>query len=208
LYDEQTKLTRFGARDYSAHEGRWTTKDPIGFDGGVSNLYEYVVNDPVNYFDPIGLQGLSNSQKQIIKNSWAAAGATIGGYLGFMGGGGAGLFTGPGAVVVSPSAAIAGSGLGATIGGAIGYGLGNIFTDMMGNEGNQTSCDNDEEGRSKNREVQQKEADAIKRELNKRGIDVQKNREKIHDFLENLNEGKGYRYQRALKEILDYFGLK
>jgi RHS repeat-associated protein len=56
LYDEQTKLTRFGARDFSAHEGRWTTKDPIGFDGGVSNLYEYVVNDPVNYFDNYGFQ--------------------------------------------------------------------------------------------------------------------------------------------------------
>jgi RHS repeat-associated protein len=56
LYDEQTRLTRFGARDYCANEGRWTTKDPIGFDGGVSNLYEYVVNDPINNFDLSGMQ--------------------------------------------------------------------------------------------------------------------------------------------------------
>ena len=56
LYDEQTKLVRFGARDYDALTGRWTTKacppsfwrNPIGFGGGVSNLYEYVVNDPIN----------------------------------------------------------------------------------------------------------------------------------------------------------------
>ena len=55
LYDELTGLTRFGARDYDARLGRWTAKDPIGFAGGDSNLYGYVANDPVNYFDPSGL---------------------------------------------------------------------------------------------------------------------------------------------------------
>jgi RHS repeat-associated protein len=66
LYDEQTKLTRFGARDYSAHEGRWTTKDPIGFSGGVSNLYEYVLNDPINIVDFYGLQGIALSQEEVL----------------------------------------------------------------------------------------------------------------------------------------------
>lgn len=56
LYDEATKLTRFGARDYDANIGRWTAKDPILFEGGSSNLYEYVINDPVNNFDLDGLQ--------------------------------------------------------------------------------------------------------------------------------------------------------
>jgi RHS repeat-associated protein len=56
LYDSQTKLVRFGARDYDAISGRWTCKDPIGFKGHLSNLYEYVLNDPVNLFDKNGYQ--------------------------------------------------------------------------------------------------------------------------------------------------------
>ncbi|WP_343292915.1 RHS repeat-associated core domain-containing protein [Vandammella animalimorsus] len=55
LYDPDTGLTRFGARDYDAETGRWTAKDPILFDGGDSNLYGYVLQDPVNFVDPEGL---------------------------------------------------------------------------------------------------------------------------------------------------------
>ncbi len=54
LYDQHTKLTRFGARDYDAEVGRWTTKDPLNFSGGDTNLYAYVFNDPVNLIDPTG----------------------------------------------------------------------------------------------------------------------------------------------------------
>ena len=52
LYDEDTKLLRFGARDYDPTIARWTTKDPIGFAGGDTNLYNYVGNDPINFVDP------------------------------------------------------------------------------------------------------------------------------------------------------------
>ena len=55
LYDNDTKLTRFGYRDYDAYTGKWTAKDPIGFSGGDSNLYGYVLGDPVNLIDPKGL---------------------------------------------------------------------------------------------------------------------------------------------------------
>jgi RHS repeat-associated protein len=55
LYDRDTGLVRFGARDYDAETGRWTAKDPIRFVGGDTNLYGYVSNDPINYTDLNGL---------------------------------------------------------------------------------------------------------------------------------------------------------
>ena len=55
LYDHDTTLTRFGARDYDAYTGRWTTKDPIRFAGGDTNLFGYVHNEPVSVTDPTGL---------------------------------------------------------------------------------------------------------------------------------------------------------
>jgi len=59
LYDADTGLTRFGYRDYDATTGKWTAKDPIGFRGGDSNLYGYVLGDPVNLVDPSGLVDLN-----------------------------------------------------------------------------------------------------------------------------------------------------
>ncbi|MFA5832145.1 MAG: Ig-like domain-containing protein [Bacteroidota bacterium] len=54
LYDTQTKLIRFGARDYDASVGRWTSKDPIKFRGSSGNLFAYVANDPINKIDKNG----------------------------------------------------------------------------------------------------------------------------------------------------------
>jgi RHS repeat-associated protein len=54
LWDGDTGLVRFGARDYDAETGRWTAKDPILFGGHQANLYVYVGNDPVNRSDPWG----------------------------------------------------------------------------------------------------------------------------------------------------------
>ncbi|MCU7835371.1 MAG: hypothetical protein KZQ83_08960 [gamma proteobacterium symbiont of Taylorina sp.] len=53
IYDRDTNLIRFGARDYDPVTGRWTAKDPIGFEGGL-NVYAYVENNPVNFIDPSG----------------------------------------------------------------------------------------------------------------------------------------------------------
>jgi RHS repeat-associated protein len=55
IYDADTGLVRFGNRDYDPRTGRWTAKDPIGFNGGDSNLYAYVFGDPINNTDPWGL---------------------------------------------------------------------------------------------------------------------------------------------------------
>ena len=58
LRDPDTGLVRFGYRDYDPDTGRWAAKDPIGFAGGDTNLYGYVLNDPVNLIDPYGLKTL------------------------------------------------------------------------------------------------------------------------------------------------------
>ncbi|MGH7164134.1 MAG: RHS repeat domain-containing protein [Nitrospiraceae bacterium] len=61
LYDRDTELIRFGARDYDAVTGRWTAKDPVKFEGGDTNMYEYVLNDPVNDIDSQGLWAVKGS---------------------------------------------------------------------------------------------------------------------------------------------------
>jgi RHS repeat-associated protein len=74
LYDPDTRLTRFGARDYDAETGRWTAKDPILFWGGDSNLYGYVLQDPVNGMDPLGLasyEGLNTITEHLVRLSKA-----------------------------------------------------------------------------------------------------------------------------------------
>ena len=52
-YDAGTGLYDYGFRDYSPVSARFTTVDPIR-DG--SNWFSYVVNDPVNYVDLLGLE--------------------------------------------------------------------------------------------------------------------------------------------------------
>jgi RHS repeat-associated protein len=80
IYDPDTKLTRFGARDYDAQTGRWTAKDPILFAGGDANLYGYVINDPVNLTDPKGLSpSFGDCLVKCLADHWL--GALIGGTM-------------------------------------------------------------------------------------------------------------------------------
>lgn len=51
-------LIRMSDRDYDPETGRWTSKDPILFNGGDTNLYGYVMNDPINLIDPDGKNAL------------------------------------------------------------------------------------------------------------------------------------------------------
>lgn len=53
-WDKETGLYYYRARYYDPMEGRFISKDPIGFNGGI-NLYNYVQNNPVNFIDPTGL---------------------------------------------------------------------------------------------------------------------------------------------------------
>lgn len=56
IYDDDTGLMRFGVRDYDAHSGRWTTKDPILQRGSLTNFYHYAANNPVSFIDASGLR--------------------------------------------------------------------------------------------------------------------------------------------------------
>jgi RHS repeat-associated protein len=53
-YDDETGLHYNYHRYYDPKTGRYFTPDPIGLAGGI-NLYAYVANNPINYFDPLGL---------------------------------------------------------------------------------------------------------------------------------------------------------
>ncbi|MEW6279042.1 MAG: RHS repeat-associated core domain-containing protein, partial [Candidatus Eremiobacterota bacterium] len=55
LYDPNTGLVRFGARDYDPAVGRWTSRDPIGLVAG-TNVYAYCLNEPINCIDPMGFK--------------------------------------------------------------------------------------------------------------------------------------------------------
>lgn len=47
----------FSRSHYDPEIGRWTSKDPILFNGQQTNLYGYSFSDPINFIDPSGLAG-------------------------------------------------------------------------------------------------------------------------------------------------------
>ena len=56
-YRDDAERVYVRARHLDVSDGRWLSRDPIGFDGGTWNLYKYVGNSPSNTTDPSGLQG-------------------------------------------------------------------------------------------------------------------------------------------------------
>jgi len=144
IYDQDTGLVRFGARDYDPDTGRWTAKDPILFAGGDTNLYgytdnvgkppldtnlySYTLNDPVNGIDPLGLWYIDIN---VSLGYWGGVtGGVIIGPEGIYTYGGGGVVSPPGgiAVTVSPSDPTPGWNIGiqgtAGLAGQYGYSFG------------------------------------------------------------------------------------
>jgi RHS repeat-associated protein len=53
--DPDTGMLYYRARFYDPSIGRFTSEDPVNFDGGI-NWYAYVENNPISNTDPFGLQ--------------------------------------------------------------------------------------------------------------------------------------------------------
>lgn len=52
-FDAETGLHYNDRRYFDPDTGRYTTRDPIGFEGGI-NLYAYAAHSPTNFIDPTG----------------------------------------------------------------------------------------------------------------------------------------------------------
>jgi RHS repeat-associated protein len=131
LYEADTGLLRFGARDYDAQLGRWTAKDPIYFQGGGTQLYAYSYSDPVNFLDSDGQLALPVMAAGAIIGGIANAGAA----MISNGISGRGLMDGVGQAALAGAVAGAfGSGASA-VGGTIAKALGSSSTGMLSKAG-------------------------------------------------------------------------
>ncbi len=85
LWDADTRLLRFGVRDYDPEVGRWTVADPLLFAGGQPNLYAYANNDPINRIDVDGRSTLvigAEAGAELGTLVFPGAGTVIGGIIG------------------------------------------------------------------------------------------------------------------------------
>lgn len=121
VYDRVTGLVRFGARDYDPEIGRWTAKDPIGFEGGDGNLYGYCSGVPNFRIDPsgyfpwgpaifVGIAVLGGVASANVNSFLSGDGSATGGQMAW-----AGLIGGVGALAILAGAPVAGVGLAAGV---------------------------------------------------------------------------------------------
>jgi RHS repeat-associated protein len=74
VMDEDNGLLHMRARYYDTGNGRFLSRDPLGFGGGDLNLYAYVRGNPVTGIDPLGLDGTANSTPEVNMEPWYAYG--------------------------------------------------------------------------------------------------------------------------------------
>ena len=73
--NDGTSLYYYRARYYSPTLQRFIAEDPLGFLGGDSDLYAYVLDNPALFVDPLGLYCLSNATINAIAG--AVGGAVV-----------------------------------------------------------------------------------------------------------------------------------
>jgi len=61
-FEPDHKIYDYGRRFYSPGMGRWLSRDPIGVRGGI-NLYGFVINNPLNVWDILGLDTIEYEYK-------------------------------------------------------------------------------------------------------------------------------------------------
>lgn len=84
-WDKETGLYYYRARYYDPIEGRFISKDPIGFAGGDVNVYGYVGNNAINRTDSTGLAADTFPIEIEIPKVCSAAFARLAGVLGLAG---------------------------------------------------------------------------------------------------------------------------
>ena len=71
-YDPITVMYTDGAREMNPVDGRWMSRDPLGFNAGDTNLYRYAYNSPTSLRDPLGkatyshIHGLTPEEYELV----------------------------------------------------------------------------------------------------------------------------------------------
>ena len=68
-YGVDTGLYYYRNRWYDPEIGKFISEDPIGFASGEINMYAYVHNNPLMFFDPLGMQKAHNSRRKSKKKN-------------------------------------------------------------------------------------------------------------------------------------------
>lgn len=85
-YDAESGLYYYRARAYDPQNGVFLQSDPIGFNGGDSNLYAYVTNNSFNWDDPTGLSMAATEKRILTGAGMMGIGTVIGGTVGLAAG--------------------------------------------------------------------------------------------------------------------------